>query len=267
MFFYSDVMINADAPENRNIASEIFAKLFAAELEKDQSFENRFEQLKWLMIQYAPDSSFRTISWQLDLGEKGFRYFGYFQKKDSGSIPFAGFRGTDPADDYAALAWSRWKGGLIYKIFLVSGPSGPQYAILNYRQIDNFTKIKSCEFLSIGEEDVILGKNSVLEAKEAGGRPLSRISLSYSADANAGIQLDDSATRLSFDNLIQILGRMPGQGPTWVPDGSYKAYVLKENGRWSYLDKVFTESMDEAPRRNRDDKNKDIFGQTRKKNQ
>jgi len=67
----------------------------------------------------------------------------------------------------------------------------------------------------------------------------------YSADSNASITYDDVTDRLVFDNLITVQGRMPGQGPTKVPDGSYKAYEW-QNDSWVYIDKLYTEINDGA---------------------
>ncbi len=50
-----------------------------------------------------------------------------------------------------------------------------------------------------------------------------------------------------FDNLIVKMSRIPGQGETLVPDGSYVGYVW-ENDIWNRIDKIATEVMDEAPR-------------------
>jgi len=48
-------------------------------------------------------------------------------------------------------------------------------------------------------------------------------------------------------HLIERISRVPGQGKTMVPDGSYIGFE-KKDGYWDYVDKIATEVMDAAPR-------------------
>jgi len=69
-----------------------------------------------------------------------------------------------------------------------------------------------------------------------------------------------------YDHLITLYSEGPGKGAVPVPDGSYEAYVLKGK-KWVYVDKVFNQVLDEAPRDRpvlEGRKGKDLFG--RKKN-
>ncbi len=49
-----------------------------------------------------------------------------------------------------------------------------------------------------------------------------------------------------FDHLTMIGGEY-GEGPVQIPDGTYEAYRLN-NGKWEYVEKVFDQILDEAPR-------------------
>lgn len=264
--FYADVMMNAEDDINRSLANEKFTSLFQKEISTEASFGNSFEKLKWLLIQYPTDSSFRTITWQIDMGEKGFKYYGFLQYSNSKSISLGGAGGIEALDEQTTLAWDDWKGGLIYKILSVPKANKGEYLLLTYRQKDQFTKAKTCELLTIDGEQAVLGKRAWLPIGSSGQDKMKRLKLVYSADSNVSIQLSDEGKRISFDNLITMMGRMPNQGPTLVPDGSYKAYDLGDDGNWSYVEKVFTQTMSEAPRADKIDKGKDIFGQTKKKN-
>ena len=40
------------------------------------------------------------------------------------------------------------------------------------------------------------------------------------------------------DHLIRRMGRIAGQGPVNLPDGSYEGYMF-DNGKWMYKEKLF----------------------------
>ena len=49
-----------------------------------------------------------------------------------------------------------------------------------------------------------------------------------------------------FDHLIPRMGRLPGQGQTMLPDGSYVGY--KWDGEYfNYIEKIYHETQAEAP--------------------
>ena len=74
-----------------------------------------------------------------------------------------------------------------------------------------------------------------------------RLVYKYASDAQMTVNYNDGMEMIVVDNLIKKMSRIPGQGETLVPDGSYVGYELKE-GYWTRIDKIATEIMDEAPR-------------------
>jgi hypothetical protein len=69
----------------------------------------------------------------------------------------------------------------------------------------------------------------------------------YAADAQMTVNYNPGMEMIVVDNLIKKMSRIPGQGETLVPDGSYVGYELKE-GYWTRIEKIATQIMDEAPR-------------------
>ena len=238
--FYADVMINADRPEHRVLASEAFAEKFGEELAQEESFTLDFAEIPWISIQYPEDSTFRSITWQIDEGEGKYSYHGYLQSNEGDLYTMAGKRGRSTARSNDELSFSQWKGGLIYKILTLPTASD-QYYLLSYSAIDEYTKVKTLEPIRFEEGTVILGRKGLFDERPEAGSLTARLALQYSMDANAGITYDETSRRLVFDNLVVVQGRMPGQGPTTVPDGSYKAFEYSPEGRWTYIEKLFSQ--------------------------
>ena len=236
MRFYCDAMINADAPEHRVLSAEKFDKLFLDDLSTDQSFFNSYSDLKWISILYPTDSTFRTISWQIDKGEGKYQYFAYLQTKDGALFKNDNIWGDDGLDEGQPIDWQKWSGGLIYNIIKTKDI----YTLFTFRYIDEFTKVKTCETLSFNFNEVLLGSESLYETGEGTNKFKARLTLQYSADSNGTLNYDASSKRIVYDNLITVMGRMPGQGTTLVADGSYKGFEFINN-KWQAIDKLFNQ--------------------------
>jgi hypothetical protein len=255
MRFYCDAMINADAPEHRVLSAEKFDKLLSEDLGADQSFDKSYADLKWISILYPTDSTFRTISWQIDKGEGKYQYFAYLQTKDGKLYKNDNIWGDDGLDEGQSIDWNKWSGGLVYNIINTKDT----YTLFTFRYIDEFTKVKTCETLSFGPNEVLLGKQPLYETGEGTNQFKSRLTLQFSADSNGTLNYDATSQRIVYDNLITVMGRMPGQGTTLVADGSYKGFEFINN-QWQAIDKLFNQISEQAPRRAQPKDGRDLFG-------
>ncbi len=256
MKFYADVMVNAADPEHRKLAAKGFEDLFTASLAEKGSFERDYAELEWISIQYPADRSFRIISWQIKGAEGEYDYRSIYQSPEI--MAMTGSQSSSTLEgDYDEVAFAEWAGGLVYKIF----KQGDHYIAFTFRYLDEQTKLKTCEVINVLEEQVSLGF-PLFQEEEGSTNYKNRIVLRYSADANATLALQEESSRIVYDNLIPVMGRMPGQGPTQVPDGSYKAYSL-EGEKYKAIDKLFDQVMDTPPRAQRPTKGgKDLFGRS-----
>ena len=238
--FYADAMVNASEPEHRQYASELFYEMFSADLESSDSFSKTYDDLPWISIQYPEDHSFRIISWQIDLGEGKYNYQGFVQTNDNKNFAIGSKSKRESFDGNDILDVENWSGGLVYKI-ITTGHDDIKYYALTYRVDDKFTKVKTLEPLVVSDSSVTIGRQEHFGGGSGAGHLSARMALIYSADSNASITYEEESDRLVFDNLITVQGRLPGQGPTQVPDGSYKAFEWKDGG-WMYIDKLYTET-------------------------
>ena len=254
MSFWADAMINSSNPEHRLLASDKFKESFDVSIKKENSFNNSFEELSWISVQYPADTSFRIISWQIEGSDSEYLYYGYFQNADQ-LIPFNTANGNDGLDEYDHINLSNWSGALVYRIL----QNDDSYMLWTFRFKDEYTKVKTCEPIIISSNSVRLG-DPIFQEEEGSPNYMSRHILQYSADMNGTLDYYDETNRIVFDNLIMVAGRMEGQGMTYVADGSYRSFDFTD-GKWKAKTKLFNQVSDRAPRvRGRSTGGKDLFG-------
>ena len=258
--FFADVMINADDPSHRAFAAEKFDDGFNEALQKPNSFDDSFENLQWISIQYPSDSSFRIFSWQIESSEDEFLFYTILQDSQGNTFAVDGKRGRSNLGEGDIVSWSDWSGALIYGILPI-GSEG-EYTLLTYRQRDKYTKVKTIEVLYKENDEWVLGK-PVFQIQEDRDEYKNREIMEYSADSPTNLTFVKESNRIVYDNLIAVMGRIPGQGPTQVADGSYKAYQY-DNGRWTNIDKLFDQVLERPPRAGLNERSRDLFGRTKK---
>ncbi len=235
--FYGDAMINASIPEHRRYAAERFDSLFVDRIATEDSFQDGLEDLSFISVQYDDARSLRVISWQIDEGEGNFGYQGYVQQSDGNLQGFNSQKGRDTYKSNRQGALEDWAGGLVYKVLTaVDG-----IYLLTFQMVDEFTKVKTLEPLSIEDGHIMIGRPGSFDINRRGAS--ARIALEHSVDSNTQITYEPTSQRFIFDHLIAVQGRLQGQGPTYVPDGSYRAFEY-EDGAWKYIDKLYTEVND-----------------------
>jgi len=255
--FYADVMVNAMEPAHRERAYNAFNEQFEEVLSQGGSYMYKFEKLKWISFVEAPDESFRFISWQLTGLGNTYQYKSYYQNDDNlielkNTIDFGRnveFEGMNP---------DRWFGRLIYDITAVDD----YYLLFGFRQLDEFTKTKSVEIFKKNGNQLIFGNPVFSSSDSKYAENKSRIVLTYSADAAATINFNPGLNMIVFDHVIPRMGRMLGQGETFLPDGSYEAYKL-ENGKWEHVEQLYTELIDK-PKVGSRKETRDIQGKLKK---
>ncbi len=258
--FFGDAMINASMPANRVFAAEKFESLFLDRITQENSFNDSFEDLAFISVQYDDANSLRVVSWQIDEGEGSFGYRGYVQLSDGSLHAFGSLTGHESYKGNSSVNIEDWKGGLVYKV--LTADDG--IYLLTFQMIDEFTKVKTLEPLAFDGDKIMIGRPGSFDINRRGSS--ARIALEHSMDSNTQITYEPSTKRFIFDHLIAVQGRLQGQGPTYVPDGSYRAFEYQD-GSWKYIDKLYTEvndgPLDPTGQRNLDTR---LSDKTKKKN-
>ncbi len=254
-------VINDSLPDERFLACRQMIPTLVRALKKKNSFNYSFERLKSVSIQYPADSTFRIFTWQLYVDENNYRYFGAIQLNtpELQLIPLAdrSFNVQDP--EQAALSPDQWYGAVYYNLKTLDGPQGKHYLLFGFDGYELFRKRKVLDVLTFNDGGAAVFGAPIIPGKA--GAPLRhRLVLEYSAEASIRLNYDAALDLIIFDHLI-TMGGQHGEGPVNFPDGSYEAFRM-ENGRLSYIDKVWNEVSDEPPRPMPilDQRKKDILG-------
>jgi hypothetical protein len=269
LLFYGDIMMNAMEPAHRERAFQRFYPLFTAALTQQGSFDQTFDELRWISKKFSEDKSFRIFTWYVQVSDDDYRYHGIIQKRDGTVFSLTDvFKNSEDSDTEEFNAES-WLGAIYYNIMDIVEPDGTKYYILfGINKWNRFENIKIADILFFpGGGNPVFGKE-VFYFKDRDGdlKKLNRIIMRYSADAMVSLNYNPDLNMIVMDHLIPRMGRGAGQDLTMVPDGSYSGYI-QESGIWKYVDKLHTEVLDEAPRPKpvmESRKGNNIFGKQKK---
>ena len=271
----SYAIIHDSLPEHRFGACRKLIPTLVKALKFDNSFEYKFPKLKSISIQYPKDSTFRVFTWQLFVDDNDYRYYGAIQMKGRELQLFPlvdrSFEINDLERD--PLTPEKWYGALYYNILQYESPRGTKYLLFGFDGFSFFERRKLVDVLSFEQGKPKFGNEpAFVRIDQTNGRevPINRLVLDYSASASVRLNFDESLGHIMHDHLI-MMGSGPGGGPTFVPDGSYQGYQLK-NGFWMNIPKVYNQVLDEAPRDfpildsgNPKKPKKNIFGKNQKR--
>lgn len=266
--FYADIIANAGNPIHKERAQNEFSKAFDSWLHSEDFNQTDLESIQWLSVKRPEDLSFTLITWQLELSENDNRYFGYIIK-DSKIIPLSNTSFIDDLE-YDVLSDKEWAGALYYNIHTIEKDGKNLYVLFGYNAHKNYEHRKIADVLTFDSGAPTFGYE-LFKKQDPGERGVikNRIILDYSNDANVTLNFNPSLDMIVYDHLIPRIGRIPGQGPTMLPDGSYVGY--KWDGEYfNYVDKIYSQTQDTPPMPKPvlgdDAKGNNIFGKKKKRN-
>ena len=243
--FYADVIANAGNPDHKQRAHNEFAKLFDKWLNSDQYNIDDLESIQWLSVKEPEDESFTLITWQLLKGENDNHYFGYILK--DGKAHKLNSSEDDEDLEYNVLGTDDWAGVMYYNILTMDKAGKKIYILFGYNAYKTYESRKIAEALTFEDEKPVFGYEIFKrQEKENRGVIKNRLVLDYASDSNVSLNFNPNLDMIVFDHLIPRMGRLPGQGPTMLPDGSYVGY--KWDGEYfNYVDKIYHQTQAEAP--------------------
>jgi hypothetical protein len=270
LFVLAEAVVNDTIAERRFEACKKLTEGLTACLKTENSFHYPFSRMSSISILAPPDSSFRIFSWQMFVNDSLYEYYGLIQvnKKESTIFPLTDRSiDMDPPPTQEVLPPDQWYGVLYYKLYPFDTPKGRKYLLMGYDAYQFFDKRKIIDVLSFDQNGQPEFGAPVFVRQGIATRE-HRIVFDYSAEARVKVNWDDEYKMILFDHLIPMASPF-GRGMTFVPDGSYDGFQL-ERGKWVFVDKVFNDVQEEAPRpmpildaR----KGKDIMGREKKKKQ
>ena len=245
------LMVNDSLPEHRFGACKKFIPKLVQALKNKNSFNYSFDRLNTISILYPPDSTFRIITWQLYVDKNTYHQYGAIQMNTSDlKLHRLLDRPGNPINiETTELNSEQWLGAVYYNIYQFETPDGPQYLLFGFDGKSFFSKRKVLDVLKFRNGKPFFG--SPVFVKQTENQPSiiqTRLVLNYSAESSVKLNYDLHLEMIIFDHLTQQPSPFPGEDFTYIPDGTYEGYQLK-NGILEYQEKIFDHKyeMNEFP--------------------
>lgn len=258
--------------DDRKKANYDFIPTLVRALKVDNSFYFPFDSFTTVSKVYAPDSSFRILTWQLYFTvpvkipaaatkmkrdtvfqRPAFRYYGLIQMKGKALKMFPLYDAGDTLSygTQQVLGHNNWWGQLYYNIIqkTVSGKS--YYTLFGYEAADQFTRRKIIDVLTFNSKgEPKFGEKLFYFKREEDSThykkvdTFSRFFIEYKQNTPTVLNYDSKLEMIVFDHVAPSTEKGKGATFTYVPDGTYEGFKWASN-RWNWVETVFTYSIDE----------------------
>jgi hypothetical protein len=241
---FANNILNADDVEDRLRADSFFTRNLVHALKTPYSFHHPFDSLKTISRLYAPDSSFRIITWQLMKDFSYYRYKGAIQlNTKDGSLKLiplydvSDFTGN-PVDSVRNN--ENWIGAVYYNIIQKKYNNKNYYTLLGYDENDARSTKKWIEVLTFdsNKKPVFGGRYfSYPNDPFKPAQPAYRFCLEFKKEANAKLNYDPELNQIIFAKLVSETGEV-SKKHTLVPYGTIEGF------RWDMGKWIFTPAQD-----------------------
>ncbi len=240
---FSDKMVYADNPAERLRSDSHFVKMLVRTLKLNNSFFYGFDSLQTVSRLYAPDSSFRILTWQLKKDAYFFLQRGAIQMRTAdGSLKLIGLHDASmftskPVDSVRGP--NNWIGAIYYRIILKTYNGKKYYTLLGFDDYGIASNKKWMEVLTINDAgDVVFGGPYISFKEDTIRRPEQmRFNIEYKKEAITTFNYDPELDMIVFDQLVSETDE-PEKKETLVPDGDFEGFAWK-NGQWVHVSKLF----------------------------
>lgn len=247
---YAQYMITDSLPEDRMISDSIFTRTLVRALQIKNSFYYPFDSVFGISKLYAPDTSFRILTWNLEFDDYYSRQKGAIQMKTKdGSLKLFPLRDfsefTTGADDSVRSA-RNWIGAVYYNMIKTQYKGKNYYTLFGIDHYSVNSTKRWIEVLSFNEknEPVFGGPFFTYQNDSIPKKPKYRLSLEYKKGARILSNYIPELDMILVDHLISESDQ-PELASTMVPDGDNEGYKW-ENGKWVHIDKVFTMKLQDG---------------------
>ncbi len=224
----------------------LFVKTLIRSLQVRYSFEYPFDSLRGVSHLYAPDSTFRIFTWQLNFDND------YMYNRQRGAIQFRTPDGSlklTPLKDYSEFAddpldsartRNNWIGAVYYNIIKTEHNGKPYYTLFGFDGNSYRTNKKWIDVLTFdaGGNPVFGAQRYFTFVQDAAKRkPQHRFAIEYKKEASTTVNYETESQTIIVDHLVSETNE-PEYAWTFVPDGDYEGFKWVA-GRWQHVDKVY----------------------------
>ena len=245
----ADIILDSlTAPRMRS--DSLFTRTLIRALQIKNSFYYPFDSVQGISKLYAPDTSFRIFTWNLQINDYWCIQRGAIQiRTNDGSLKLVALHDassftTDALDSVRNK--NNWIGSVYYGIVKTTYKGKNYYTLIGYDNNTEMTNKKWLEVMTFDEknEPVFGGQYFTFEKDSIKRSPQYRFDLEYKKEARAILKYDDDSKLIIVDHLISETDE-PEKQWTYVPDGDYEAFKW-ENGKWVHIDKLYNYKLQEG---------------------
>lgn len=235
---------------NRMRSDSFFIRVLRRSLAVKNSFYFPFDSVKGVGKVYAPDSSFRIISWSIFYNEDICQQRGVIQyrTKDGSSkyVPLLDYSELTPYPEDSVRDNRHWIGAIYYNIIETKYNNKNYYTLFGYDPNNKQTNKKWIEVLTFDSNQMpVFGGLYFSFEKDSVKRPTQyRYSIEYKKEASTLVNYDPDLDMILVDHLISETDQ-PELASTLVPDGDYEGFKWT-NGKWLHVDKVFNQKLEDG---------------------
>jgi hypothetical protein len=265
---YSEYMITDSLPEDRMISDSIFTRTLVRALQVKNSFYYPFDSVFGISKLYAPDTSFRIFTWNLQFDDYYCRQKGAIQlRTKDGSLKLIPLRDVSEFTDNAmdsVRGPRNWIGAIYYNIIRTTFNGKSYYTLFGLDRHSVMSDKKWIEVMYFNEKnDPVFGGPFFNYSQDSIPKPPKfRFSTEFKENARVLVNYIPDLKMILVDHLVSPTEE-PDVPSSFVPDGDNEGYKW-EAGKWMHIDKVFTFKLQDGqfpvgdplldPKGNRDEK-------------
>ncbi|HVG42602.1 MAG TPA: hypothetical protein VM888_13400 [Chitinophagaceae bacterium] len=229
--------------ESRMRHDSLFIRTLVRTLQVKNSFYYPFDSVQGIAKVYAPDTTFRILSWTLNFDDYYSRQRAAIQMRTAdGSlklIPLRDFSEFTPKPLDSIRTKNNWIGAVYYNIIKTQHNGKNFYTLFGFEDHGVRSNMKWIEVMNFDENSQPLFGSTVFSfekdsVKRAAQR---RFAIEYKKEASTFVNYDEDLKMIIVDHLISETDE-PDKPYTFVPDGDQEAFVWKD-GKWLHIDKAF----------------------------
>jgi hypothetical protein len=243
---YAEYLNTDSLTEDRMISDSIFTKTLVRALQIKNSFYYPFDSVIGISKRYAPDTSFRIITWAIVYDEYYIRQRGAIQlRTPDGSLKLLPLRDVSEFTDYpddSVRARNNWIGSVYYNIIKTQHKGKNYYTLFGFDSYSVKSSKKWIEVLTFNEKkEPVFGGPFFSYEKDSIPKPDKyRFGIEYKKGARVLVNYIDELEMILVDHLVSDDNNANPDLPwTFIPDGDQEGFKW-ENGKWVHIDKVFT---------------------------
>lgn len=250
---YAKTLVTDSFPNNRMRGDSFFVRTLIRSFQVKNSFYYPFDSVRGVGNVYAPDSSFRIISWSINYNDDIVKQKGVIQYRTADGatkfVPLFDYSDMTPYPEDSVRDNKHWIGAIYYNIIQTKYNGRNYYTLFGYDPNSAFSNKKWIEVLTFDNNQMpVFGGKYFSFAKDSIKKEDQyRFTIEYKKAASTTVNYDEDLKMILVDHLISETDE-PELPQTLVPDGDYEGFKWT-NGKWLHVDKVFNEKLKdgEAP--------------------